>query len=194
MGDVYRARDVRLDRNVAVKTLRQLEDEPARRRFRREARALANLNHPNICQIFEIGEQDGRPFIAMELLEGNSLASRVADGPLPVGAAIDIAAAVLAALKAMHEKNLVHRDVKPSNVFLSRHAVKLLDFGLARPVELGGAETRTSLSVPGTVVGTPDYMSPEQITAGRVDGRSDLFSTAVMLFEMVTGSRPFRGD
>jgi TolB-like protein/tetratricopeptide (TPR) repeat protein len=194
MGDVYKARDVRLDRNVAVKTLRQLEDEPARRRFRREARALANLNHPNICQIFEIGEQDGRPFIAMELLEGNSLASRVADGPLPLGAAIDIAAAVLAALKAMHEKNLVHRDVKPSNVFLSRHAVKLLDFGLARPVELGGAETRTSLSVPGTVVGTPDYMSPEQITAGRVDGRSDLFSTAVMLFEMVTGSRPFRGD
>ncbi len=194
MGEVYKARDTRLDREVAVKTLRQLEDEPARRRFRREALSLAHLNHPNICQIFEIGEQDGRPFISMELLEGHSLATRLAEGPLSIRAAIEIGAAVLAALQAMHEKNLVHRDVKPSNVFLSRHAVKLLDFGLARPVDVGGADTRTGLTVPGAVVGTPDYMSPEQILGRHVDGRSDLFSTGVMLFEMATGDRPFRGD
>src|SRR5687767_3695591 len=136
MGVVYAARDERLERTVAVKMMSSLaDDETARRRFWREARAAASVNHPNICQLYEIGEDAGELFIAMELLEGEPLSTRVRRGPLSVSEAVPIGFAVLAALSALHARGIVHRDLKPSNVFLTPHGVKLLDFGLARPAD-----------------------------------------------------------
>ena len=133
MGVVYAARDERLGRAVAVKTLSSLRDETARKRFWREARAAASVSHPNICQIYEIGEDQGELFIAMELLEGESLADLVQRGPLSVSRAASIGLGMLSALSALHARGIIHRDLKPSNVFVTAHGVKLLDFGLARP-------------------------------------------------------------
>ena len=134
MGVVYAARDERLERTVALKTMSSLaSDETARKRFWREARAAASVNHPNVCQIYEIGEDGGELFIAMELLEGEALAERLRRGPLSVSEAVPIGLGMLAALSALHARGIVHRDLKPSNVFLTPHGVKLLDFGLARP-------------------------------------------------------------
>jgi eukaryotic-like serine/threonine-protein kinase len=142
MGVVYAARDERLERDVALKTMSSLaRDETARQRFWREARAAASVNHPNVCQIHEIGEDAGTLFIAMELLEGESLADRLRSGPLRLSDAVPISLGMLAALAALHGRGLVHRDLKPSNVFLTPHGVKLLDFGLARP-ELSGLTGR----------------------------------------------------
>ncbi|HEV7501830.1 MAG TPA: serine/threonine-protein kinase, partial [Vicinamibacteria bacterium] len=197
MGVVYEARDERLERTVAVKTMSALtQDETARKRFWREARAAASVNHPNVCHIYEIGEHGPELFIAMELLEGESLAERLRDGPLSVAETVPIGLGILAALAALHARGIVHRDLKPSNVFLTPHGVKLLDFGLARPSDpelarsLKGA---TELTHTGMLVGTPRYMAPEQVTGDDLDARTDLFATGAILFEMLAGRPAFAG-
>ena len=195
MGEVYRAHDEQLGRDVAIKVLLALSDPAARSRLWREARAAASLNHPNVCQLYEIGEENGVLFLAMELLDGESLAVRLLlRGPLPCAEAVQIALAILAALEALHRRGLVHRDLKPSNAFLTPHGVKLLDFGLARPIPTGSGATETDLTLPGTVIGTPDYMAPEQVLGQTVDARADLFAAGTLLFEMLSGKPPFGGD
>jgi eukaryotic-like serine/threonine-protein kinase len=190
MGIVYAAHDDELDRPVAIKTLRGSGEGPdAASRLRREARAAASISHPNICQVFEIGEHGSQIFIAMELLEGESLAARLARGAVPLGEAVGIALVVLSALEPLHQRGLVHRDLKPSNIFLTPHGVKLLDFGLARQ----GIRAETgSVTETGLVVGSPGYMAPEQIAAGDVDARADLFAVGIILYEMLVGTSPFR--
>ena len=159
MGVVYAARDERLERSVAVKTMSSVaKDDTARKRFWREARAAASVNHPNICQIYEIGEDDGELFIAMELLEGEVLSERLRWGPLSPAQTLPIGLGMLAALSALHARGIVHRDLKPSNVFLTEHGVKLLDFGLARPEPGGSLDEATGLTRTGFLVGTPRYM------------------------------------
>lgn len=193
MGVVYAARDDRLGRDVAVKVMRHgEEDRAATARLMREARAAAGVGHPSFCQIFEIDEDAGRPFLVMELLSGESLATRIATGPMTPREAVGIAVDLLAALDALHTHGLIHRDLKPSNVFLTPHGIKLLDFGLARPLETGD-ETIVGLTLPGMLVGSPHYMSPEQARGLAVDARTDLFAMGVVLFEMLTGHPPFGG-
>jgi len=194
MGVVYAARDERLQRTVALKTLSAVGTDPnAHHRLWREARAAASVNHPNVCQIYEIGEDEGTLFIVMELLEGQVLSERLASGPLTSAEAIPITLGVLAALSALHARGIVHRDLKPSNVFLTRHGVKLLDFGLARPQFDAPVDPTVELTLPGIVMGTPRYMSPEQISGDVVDARSDLFAVGAMLFEMLAGRPAFVG-
>jgi serine/threonine protein kinase/tetratricopeptide (TPR) repeat protein len=192
MGVVYEARDERLERTVALKTLPALSgDEAARKRLWREARAAASVNHPHICQIYEIGEDTGGLFIAMELLEGEPLSDQLQRGPLNVADTVTVGLEILSALSALHTRGIIHRDLKPSNVFRTPHGVKLLDFGLARPdsVMTGDADiTRT-----GTIMGTPRYMAPEAIRGETVDARSDLFATGAILFEMLAGRPAFDG-
>jgi eukaryotic-like serine/threonine-protein kinase len=195
MGVVYAARDERLGREVALKMMTALaEGETARKRFWREARAAASVNHPNVCQLYEIGEEQGELFIAMELLQGETLAERLKRGPLNVAEALPMGLGMLAALAALHARGIVHRDLKPSNVFLTAHGVKLLDFGLAREsaeaVPLG---TALDLTSPGMMMGTPRYMSPEQITGEPLDPRSDLFAAGAILFESLSGRPAFTG-
>jgi serine/threonine protein kinase/tetratricopeptide (TPR) repeat protein len=194
MGVVYAARDERLERTVAVKTMSSLAtDASARKRFWREARAAASVNHPNVCQIYEIGEQDGGLFIAMELLEGEVLSGRLRQGPLSVSETIPIGLGMLAALSALHTRGIVHRDLKPSNVFLTPHGVKLLDFGLARPELQQSLNPEGEMTRSGMLVGTPRYMAPEQVTGDPVDARSDLFAAGAILFEMLAGRPAFGG-
>jgi eukaryotic-like serine/threonine-protein kinase len=194
MGVVYAARDERLRRTVAVKTMGGLaRGEDARRRFWREARAAASVNHPNVCQIYEIGEDGGELFIAMELLEGEVLSDRLRRGALAAADATGIAVEMLAALEALHARGIVHRDLKPSNVFLTSHGVKLLDFGLARHEVPAGDDDPTQVTRAGLVLGTPRYMAPEQATAADVDARADLFATGAILFEMLAGRPAFGG-
>jgi TolB-like protein/predicted Ser/Thr protein kinase len=195
MGVVYAARDERLGRTIALKTMASLsQDETARQRFWREARAAASVNHPNVCQIYEIGEDEGRLFIAMEFLEGQSLALRLRAGAMTVAETVPVGLGLLGALSAMHAAGVVHRDLKPSNVFLTTHGVKLLDFGLARPSQTEllsspeGDLTRT-----GMMVGTPRYMAPEQVRGDEVDARCDLFAAGAILFEMLAGRPAFAG-
>jgi non-specific serine/threonine protein kinase len=194
MGIVYAARDERLQRTVALKTMSSLaSDETARKRFWREARAAAGVNHPNVCQIYEIGENDGQLFIAMEMLEGEALSDRLQRGPLTVPQAMPLGLEILAALSALHERGIVHRDLKPSNVFLTPHGVKLLDFGLARPeaeLSMGGV---AGLTRTGILMGTPRYMAPEQVTGDPTSSRTDLFAVGAILFEMLSGRPAFRG-
>jgi serine/threonine protein kinase/tetratricopeptide (TPR) repeat protein len=193
MGVVYAAHDEKLERTVALKTISTLSDsDTARRRFWREARAAASVNHPNICQIHEIGEDAGTLFIAMELLEGESLADHLRRGPLRVSEAVPIAFGMLAALSALHSRGFIHRDLKPSNVFLTPHGVKLLDFGLARSesASLSATEDITRTDV---VIGSPRYMSPEQALGETVDSRGDLFAVGAILFEMLAGRPAFGG-
>jgi non-specific serine/threonine protein kinase len=196
MGIVYLARDERLGRAVAVKTMAFSGDESARRRFWREARAAAAINHPNVCQIYEIGEDHGEMFIAMELLEGETLADRLKRSALSVSETLPIGLGVLSALQALHSRGVVHRDLKPSNVFLTPHGVKLLDFGLARTVAPDIAQSVTltqDVTRTGMLVGTPRYMAPEQVRGEALDYRSDLFAVGAILFEMLAGRPAFGG-
>jgi serine/threonine protein kinase/tetratricopeptide (TPR) repeat protein len=194
MGTVYAARDERLGRTVAVKTISSLAaDDTARRRFWREARAAASVNHPNVCQLYEVGEDAGTLFIAMELLEGEPLSARLRRGALSVSEMLPVGRGILAALQALHARGIVHRDLKPSNVFLTPHGVKLLDFGLARAADTVAAEAESELTRTGMVLGTPRYMAPEQVTGEGLDARSDLFSLGAILFESLAGRPAFDG-
>jgi serine/threonine protein kinase len=195
MGVVYKAEDLNLGRFIALKFLpEQLTGASSSlQRFRREARAASALNHPNICTIYEVGEHEGRHFIAMELLEGETLAARIDHGPIPVPDVVRIALELLAALQELHRKGLVHRDLKPSNTFLTANGVKLIDFGLARLTSQDPAATETELTTPGLLVGTPNYMSPEQLLGQPVTPVSDLFAVGAILFEMLSARRAFPG-
>ena len=197
MGEVYRARDLRLNRQVALKLIASSDDSGARRRFVNEARAAAAVNHPNICQIFEIGEERDTLFITMELLNGETLADRILRGPMAVGQAVPLAVEMLTALQVVHDHGLIHRDLKPANIFLTPHGVKILDFGLARPASSPSdpalAQTATRLTHAGMVVGTPRYMAPEQIQGRSTDARTDLFAIGATLFEMLSGRPAFGG-
>lgn len=205
MGEVYRARDTRLQREVALKVLpADLAGDPDRlQRFEREARALASLNHPNVAQVFGIDEVDDTCFIAMELVPGEDLAARLARGPLPSDDAIDVCRQIAEGLEAAHEAGVIHRDLKPANVRITPEGVvKILDFGLAKPIRPGadGAGTTTAesdsflLTEEGVVLGTPTYMSPEQARGQPVDRRTDVWSLGCILYECLTGRRPFAGD
>jgi serine/threonine protein kinase/tetratricopeptide (TPR) repeat protein len=194
MGVVYAARDERLERTIALKTLRSVAgDDSGRQRLWREARAAASVNHPNVCQIYEVGEDAGQVFIAMELLEGEALSERLRRGPVDTSEAVAIGLAMLAALSALHARGIVHRDLKPSNVFLTPHGVKLLDFGLARALTDGPPDVTAALTRTGTVMGTPGYMAPEQVTGEAIDSRADLFAAGAILFEMLAGRPAFTG-
>ena len=192
MGVVYRAHHLSLDRDVAVKFIHQhlADDEEAVERFLREARLAAKINHPNVVQIYDTGQDDsGRPYIVMELLEGESLRQRLKRGPIPLADAVRISLEILDALTKAHSQGIVHRDIKPGNIFICADGEsKLLDFGIAKA--LGGG----SLTGTGTLVGTPEYMSPEQAEGERVDARSDLYSLGIVLYEMVSGVAPFKAD
>ena len=197
MGIVYSANDTRLNRPVALKMILDSgNDEDSRKRFLREAQAAARVTHPNICRIYDIGEADSRPFLVMELLEGESMSERLGRGPTPLAEALQVTLSILSALAALHRASIVHRDLKPSNVFLSTHGVKLLDFGLAKPVSpfSGDGQTQTELTGHGVIVGTPRYSSPEQVTGKPVDARSDLFAAAAILFEALAGKPAFGGN
>jgi Tol biopolymer transport system component len=198
MGEVYKARDTRLDRTVAVKVLpASLAQDPIfRERFDREARTISSLDHPNVCVLYDVGRDGGVDYLVMQFLDGETLAARLGRGPLPPGQAVEYAAQIAAALDRAHRAGIVHRDLKPGNVMVTRGGVKLLDFGLAKmPVfkDAGmAAATMTSpLTGQGTIVGTLQYMAPEQLEAGEVDARSDIFAFGAILYEMLTGQRAF---
>jgi Tol biopolymer transport system component len=202
-GEVYRARDTRLDRTVAIKILpAQLSSDSARKqRFEREAKTISSLNHPHICVLHDIGHQDGIDYLVMECVEGETLAKRLEKGPLPVDQVLKFGAQIADALDKAHRSGVVHRDLKPANIMLTPAGAKLLDFGLAKPVApLTSAATLTATPAKqspateqGTIVGTFQYMSPEQIEGKELDGRSDLFSLGAVLYEMLTGQRAFQG-
>src|SRR5262245_8572248 len=191
MGMVYRGRDEVLDRDVAIKTLTAegVLDTDSRRRFEVEAKAAARLQHPNILTVFELGEDRGMPFIAMELLPGSDLEALLRSGePMPLRERLEVMIQVLRGLAFAHEHGIVHRDIKPSNIrMLDDGTAKIMDFGIAK---LGS----TNLTRTGYMVGTVHYMSPEQVRAQPLDGRSDVFSAGVILYEMLAGRRPFVGE
>src|SRR5271165_3377749 len=206
MGEVYRAKDTRLDRTVAVKILpSHLSDNPeARQRFDREARAISSLNHPNICTMHDVGHQDGIDFLVMEFLEGETLAERLLKGPLPTELVLKYGVEICEGLERAHKSGVVHRDLKPGNVMLTKTGAKLMDFGLAKATP--GATPASSLTMTishpsadqpltaeGTIVGTFQYMSPEQTEGKEADARSDIFSLGAVLYEMATGKRAFTG-
>jgi serine/threonine protein kinase len=209
MGEVYSAEDVRLGRHVALKFLPDsiARDPIALGRFQREARAASALNHPHICTIYDVDEAGGRPFLAMELLEGTTLRELISGQPLEVNRVVDLGIQIADALNVAHSKGVIHRDIKPANIFVtSSGQAKLLDFGLAKvatdpaAVTQGATSTAvtspavtTDLTTPGTAVGTLTYMSPEQARGQEVDARSDIFSFGEVLYEMATGEQPFGG-
>lgn len=191
MGVVYKAEDTRLDRVVALKVLAAhlLTDEEAKRRFEREAKAAAALDHPNIATVFEVGEDNGQSFIAQQFIGGTTIADKIAERPLPFEEFVDIAIQVSEGLQAAHEKGVVHRDIKGANILVnSKGQAKIIDFGLAHSAD------RSKLTKTGTTLGTPAYMSPEQVQGQPIDRRSDIWSFGVLLYEMITGRHPFPGE
>ena len=199
MGEVYRARDERLRREIAIKVLPAAfaKDAERMRRFELEAQAAGRLNHPNVLAIYDVGMHEGSPYLVSELLEGESLRSRLSGGKLSPQKAVDYARQIAAGLAAAHAAGIVHRDLKPENLFVTKDGrVKILDFGLAKVRQAPGSveETQSLDTLPGTVLGTVGYMSPEQVRGGAVDGRSDIFSFGCVLQEMLTGERTFKGD
>ena len=204
MGEVYRARDARLGRDVAIKVLSEsfARDPERLRRFEQEARAVAALNHPNILGLYDIGTQNGSPYLVSELLEGESLREMLKNGPVRARKAGDYAVQVASGLAAAHEKGIIHRDLKPENLFITKDGrAKILDFGLAKltqsPNATPGPEGLTVTSSPtmaGVVMGTAGYMSPEQVRGEPVDHRTDIFAFGAVLFEMMTGQRAFHRD
>ena len=204
MGEVYRGRDTRLDRVVAIKILPQhLSEKPAaRERFDREARAISSLSHPNICHLYDVGQQDGISYLVMEYLEGETLADRLGKGPLTLEQVLKVGAEICEGLEKAHRNGVVHRDLKPSNIMLTKNGTKLMDFGLAKAQKaLIGSDSPSdslpTMSLPltaeGAIVGTFQYMSPEQLEGKEADSRSDIFSLGAILYEMVTGKRAFDG-
>src|SRR6202162_5245928 len=203
MGEVYRARDTRLNRDVAIKVLPDhLSSNPElRERFEREARAISQLSHPHICVLYDIGKHENADYLVLEYLEGETLGARVRRGPLPTDQVLKYGAQMAEALDKAHRHGVVHRDLKPDNVMLTKSGIKLLDFGLAKPVlgTVGVASsvvatmTHSPLTTEGTLVGTFQYMSPEQLEGQEADARSDIFGLGCVLYELVTGHRAFEG-
>ena len=207
MGEVYRARDTRLERTVAVKVLpAHLADRAdLKQRLEREAKTISSLQHPNICALFDVGHESGIDFLVMEYLEGKSLADRLREGPVPIEEVLSYGAQIAVALDAAHRRGVVHRDLKPGNIMLTRAGVKLLDFGLAKTAQAGAHPVSSITSLPtaapdgepltaqGTVLGTFQYMSPEQLEGSEADARSDIFALGGVLYEMVAGRRAFEG-
>ena len=192
MGLVFAAVDQQLGRRVALKVIRDdLNDAPARDRFLREAQSAAVLTHRNACQLFEVAEHEGRPFLVLEFLDGEALSTRLKRGRMSKEEAAAVLFPVMDALVEFHAAGLIHRDLKPSNVFLTPHGAKLLDFGLARRTEREDAMTAPALTAPGAIAGTLRYMAPEQLTGDPIDVRTDIFALGVMFFEMLTGRVPF---
>src|SRR5450631_1511808 len=197
-GEVYKARDTRLDRTVAVKVLPEYiaKREDLRARFEREARAVASLKHPNICVLHDIGSQDGAGYMVMEFMEGQTLATRIEKGALPLDQALKFATQIADALDRAHRAGVTHRDVKPQNIMLTRDGVKVLDFGLAKSSSKPGPTEATltaALTTEGTIMGTPQYMAPEQFEVKEADARSDICAFGAVLYEMVTGQKAFQG-
>lgn len=199
MGVVYKAQDQRLKRVVALKVIREFDSDATRReRFWQEARTAAQVAHPNACRIYDILEEQDRPVLVMEFIEGESLDERIRRGPLPAQEAAQIVLAILSALEAFHKQSIIHRDLKPANIVLSSSGTKLLDFGIAKYVSLhpmgDTAATLPDVTSPGTFLGTPRYASPEQFRGQPLDARSDLFSVGVIFYETLTGQPPFPGE
>src|ERR1700674_2279236 len=203
MGEVYRARDTRLDRVVAIKVLpTHLADRSElRERFEREARTIAGLNHPHICVLFDIGQQDGIDYLVMEYLEGETLAHRLLKGPLPLEQVLQYAIEIADALDKAHRKGITHRDLKPGNIMLTKTGAKLLDFGLAKLRQDVAPATpyselptvNNAITAEGTILGTLQYMAPEQVEGKEVDARTDIFAFGVVVYEMATGKKAFEG-
>src|SRR5271157_5008544 len=214
MGEVYRARDTRLDRTVAIKVLpSHLSSDPElKQRMEREAKAISSLQHANICTLYDIGAQDGTDFLVMEYLEGQTLAERLAKGPLPFDQVLKIGMEIAQALEKAHQQGIIHRDLKPANIMLTKAGAKLMDFGLAKPemsiaskavgtftpstptMNLASLTSAASpLTQKGSIVGTFQYMAPELLQGAEADARSDIFSFGCVLYEMVTGRRAFEG-
>src|ERR1700676_5327821 len=203
MGEVYKARDTRLDRIVAIKVLAtHLADRSElRERFEREAKTIASLNHPHICTLHDIGQQDGTDFLVMEYLEGETLAQRLLKGALPLEQVMQYAIEIADALDKAHRKGITHRDLKPGNIMLTKSGAKLLDFGLAKLKQEASSSVPISqvstakdpITAQGVILGTLQYMAPEQVEGGEVDARTDIFAFGAVVYEMATGKKAFEG-
>ena len=205
MGEVYRAKDTRLDRTVAIKILpAHLSSNPdLKQRFEREARTISSLSHPNICALYDIGHQDGIDFLVMEFVEGETLAEKLSKGALPMDQVLRYGMQIADALDKAHKQGIVHRDLKPGNIMITKSGIKLLDFGLAKlqattvqevVSEVSALPTKQrDLTAEGAIVGTLQYMSPEQLEARETDTRTDIFAKGLVLYEMATGRKAFTG-